>query len=143
MIITQITTDWKKSLRENLPEKSIITFLRSEILAQMKSDGVQSAEDTLIITVLRKSAKSLRDSIEVARTSGRVDLLDQYTAELAVVERYLPVELSDEELKDFVFRTVTDADCSDFETAMSKTRKALSAKAGMGRIVPILREIFK
>ncbi len=56
-------------------------------------------DDTLVVEVLQKMVKQRRESIEMFTNGGRQELADKEAAELAVIERFLPQQLSDEETR--------------------------------------------
>jgi len=72
------------------------------ILAQIKNKEIDSrAEltDEEVVSVLRKEAKKLHDSITAFKDAGRTDLESESQKQLDIVANYLPKELSDEDLK--------------------------------------------
>ncbi len=61
-----------------------------------KTGDLTSDEELKLLT---KAAKQRRESADIYRTQNRPDLLDKELAELAVIEEFLPKQLSDDELK--------------------------------------------
>jgi len=59
--------------------------------------SVQMDDDALVIEVLQKMVKQRRESIEMFEKGGRQELADAEKAEVAVIERFLPAQMSDEE----------------------------------------------
>ena len=59
-------------------------------------------DDQEIIQVLNQQAKQCRETLEAAKRGGRQDILDQSAEELAILNSYLPQQLSPEVLKQFV-----------------------------------------
>ncbi|NDJ61450.1 MAG: GatB/YqeY domain-containing protein [Chloroflexi bacterium] len=66
-----------------------------------------SAED--VVTVLQREVKKRRDSVEEAKNSGRDDLADQEAEQLAVLESFLPQQLSREEIVALVQSAIAEA----------------------------------
>jgi uncharacterized protein YqeY len=66
-------------------------------------------DDAEALTVLSQAAKQRRDSIESFRHGGRDDLADREEAELAIIEGYLPRQLSDEEVREIVGEAIAEA----------------------------------
>jgi len=54
-------------------------------------------DDTLVVEVLQKMVKQRRESIQMFADGGRQELADKEAAEVAVIERFLPQQLSDTE----------------------------------------------
>jgi uncharacterized protein YqeY len=76
------------------------------ILAKVKDRDIelrtatsQPDDDTLVTEVLQKMAKQRKESIELFTAGGRQDRADEEAAELAVIEEFLPSQLSEEETK--------------------------------------------
>jgi uncharacterized protein YqeY len=59
--------------------------------------AVQTEDDALVIEVLQKMVKQRRESIEMFEKGGRQELADGEKAEVAVIERFLPAQMSDAE----------------------------------------------
>jgi uncharacterized protein YqeY len=59
--------------------------------------AVQTDDDALVIEVLQKMVKQRRESIEMFEKGGRQELADNEKAEVAVIERFLPAQMSDAE----------------------------------------------
>jgi len=70
-----------------------------------KGTAVTEADETAIV---QKQAKQRRDSISQFREAGRDDLADKEAAELAIIEEYLPAQVSDEEIDAVVQRIVAE-----------------------------------
>lgn len=72
------------------------------LLAALKNEKIQAQRDLTgeeVESVLRRAVKQRRDSIEQYARGGRQDLVDAETAELAILEEYLPKGLSDAEVE--------------------------------------------
>ena len=70
-----------------------------EIL-QVEKDKQIELEDNQIIEIIAKESKKRKDSIEDYKKSGREDLVNQTNAEIEVLTKYLPKQLSKEELEE-------------------------------------------
>ncbi|MDQ0251166.1 uncharacterized protein YqeY [Sphingomonas kyeonggiensis] len=62
-----------------------------------RTKSVQMDDDALVIEVLQKMVKQRRESIEMFEKGGRQELADAEKAEVAVIERFLPAQMSDAE----------------------------------------------
>lgn len=56
-------------------------------------------DDTLVVEVLQKMVKQRRESIDMYQKGGRAELAEAESAEIAVIERFLPTQLSDDETR--------------------------------------------
>lgn len=75
-------------------------------------DERRELEDQDVIGVLSTLAKQRRDSIEAYRESGRTDLAEKEEAELAVIQEFLPQQLSTEELAAIIDSAVLETGAS-------------------------------
>jgi uncharacterized protein YqeY len=66
--------------------------------SSLRGQGQETLNETQELEILSQLAKQRRDSIEQYRQAGRDDLAQQESQELAIIEEYLPQQLSDEEI---------------------------------------------
>ena len=86
--------------------------------------------DAEVVTVLTREGKKRREAIEAYTAANRQDLADKEAAELAVLEKYLPEQLSEAELQALIDAAVTEAKASGAEgmKAMGAVMKILQPK---------------
>ena len=78
------------------------TLLLSTVLSEIKNKKIElrrEPADADVIDVLRKSIKRRRESVEMYTKGGRKDLADKETAEATALEKYLPAQVSEDELR--------------------------------------------
>ena len=85
--------------------------------------------DTEELQVVRTLIKQRRDSIEQFTKGGRQDLADKETAEIAVLERYLPAAMSPDDLKKLVAEAIAETGATSAKD-LGRVMKAVMAKAG-------------
>ena len=99
----QINNDLKEAMKAK--DKETLTALRAIksqlLLAATDKGGGESSEDAGI-KMLQKLVKQRKESAELYKTQGRNDLADPELAEAAIIEKYLPKQLSAEELKPII-----------------------------------------
>jgi len=89
------------------------------------------------ISVLASAAKKRRESIEQFQKGGRQDLVDQETSELAIIQEYLPKQLSPEEITSVIKEIIvltSATGAADFGKVMPLVMKQLKGKAD-GRMI--------
>ena len=86
--------------------------------------------DAEVVTVLTREGKKRREAIEAYTAANRQDLADKEAAELAVLEKYLPEQLSEAELQALIDAAVAEAKASGAEgmKAMGAVMKILQPK---------------
>ncbi|WP_025763428.1 GatB/YqeY domain-containing protein [Dyadobacter tibetensis] len=99
------------------------------------SNGELSADDE--IKLLTKAAKQRRESAEIYKTQNRADLLEKEEAELAIIEQFLPKQLSEQEVEARLKEIIAQVGATgpaDMGKVMGVATKALAGVAE-GRLV--------
>ena len=102
-------------------------------------------EDSDMLAVLTKEAKQRQESIEEFRKAGRQDLVDKESAELAVLEGYLPEQLSREDIVEVAQRMVGETGASgmkDIGKVMPVLMKELRGRADGKVVNEVVRELL-
>lgn len=90
-------------------KSSTLNFLRSQLKYVIIEKKVESLPDADVIAVIKKQIKQRKDSIDQYQSCGRQDLADKESAELKVLEGYLPAEMSQDELSAIVDAAIKEA----------------------------------
>ena len=97
--------------------------------AEVAGDEAVVLTDEQALGVVRSEAKKRQEAAQIYRDAGRTELADKESAELAIIERYLPAAMSDEELGKIIAE----------EVAKAASSGATGGKA-MGAVVKAVRE---
>jgi len=81
--------------------------LYAEVAASKRDTGLDDSE---VVSVLRKEAKKRQESADLFDKGGSKEKADAERTELAVINKYLPQQLSDEALNSFVQQAITELD---------------------------------
>ena len=118
------------------------TLLLSTVLSEIKNKKIELRRDpvdTDVIDVLRKSIKKRRESIEMYAKGGRQDLADKEQSEAAALEKYLPAQVSDEELRAAVKLAIAGG-ATQIGAVMGKVLPQFKGRADGSVINAIARE---
>jgi hypothetical protein len=99
-------------------------------LAEIKNaviDKRRPLEDNEVVNILRSGVKKRQESIEMFTRGGRQDLVDKETAELKVIERFLPAGLSAAELEALVDAAIAESGAASMKE-IGKVMKAVLPK---------------
>ena len=133
----QITEDMKTAMRaKDALRLGTIRMLLAAI-KQREVDERIVLDDAAVVAIVDKSIKQRKDSIAAFQGAGRTDLVDQETAELAVLQGYLPARLSTDEISAAVATIVTSLGASgpgDMGKVMAAVKAQLAGKAEMGAV---------
>lgn len=140
-IIERINNDIKSAmLKGDKPRLETLRMIKAKLLEKqvekrVSSGGGLSEEDE--IQVLSSSAKMRKEAIEEFEKGGRKDLADRERIELAIIQEYLPEQLSVQEIEKIVENIIKNlgaASASDFGKVMQVAMKEMKGKAD-GKIV--------
>lgn len=133
----RINEDMKAAMRaKDSARLDAIRMLRAAI-KQKEVDGRTTLDDAGIVAVIDKLAKQRRDSIDAFRKAERQDLVDKESAELALLESYLPARLSAEEVAAEVQALLAELGASgpaDMGRAMGAAKARFAGRADMGAV---------
>ena len=133
----RITEDMKAAMRAKAAERLGTIRLLLAAIKQKEVDERIALDDAQVIGVIDKLVKQRKDSIAAFAQAGRTDLVNKETAEMAVLEAYLPQRLSAEEISAEVRRIVAElgaAGPGDMGKVMGAAKAQLAGKADMGMV---------
>jgi len=98
MLNTRLMKDLKKAMQDkNTIKKSVITLLRAGLTNEKIKRKAELTEQEEM-AVVRRELKQTKDSLAEFKKAGRTDLVEKEEAKIAVLETYLPKQLSEAEL---------------------------------------------
>ena len=118
------------------------TLLLGTVLSEVKNRRIElrrDPNDDDVIDVLRKAIKKRRESIEMYDKAGRADLADKERSEAQALEKYLPPQVGDEEIRTAV-RAAISSGAANIGAVMGKVLPQFKGKAEGGAINAIARE---
>lgn len=133
-LFEQISEDIKKAmLARNQMELNALRGVKKEFLeAKTAKGGSGELTDDVAIKILQKMAKQGKDAATIFAEQNREDLAQEYLAQVAVYERYLPKQMSEDEL-DAAIRAIVEqvgaTSPKDMGKVMGVASKQLSGKA--------------
>jgi uncharacterized protein YqeY len=143
----QIDADIKKAmLAQSKDELRALRAIKSMILLAETADGATgelSADAE--IKLLSKASKQRKDSAEIYKTQGRADLEKVEMDELAVIERYLPKQLSEAELAEKIKAIITATGAKgpqEMGKVMGVASKELAGKADGKSISEMVKKLL-
>ena len=93
---------------------------------ELRTASVQPDDDALVTDVLQKMIKQRRESVEMYEKGGRAELAAIETAEIAVIERFLPQQMSEAEAKAAIAVLIAETGAASMKD--------------MGRVMALVRE---
>ena len=132
-----ITDDMKSAMKAGDKDRLKVVRLILAAIKQVEVDKRIELDDAAILGVLEKMVKQRRDSVEQFGKGGRDDLAQIELAEIAVIENYLPEQLSDAELDtliDDAFAATGAETVRDMGKVMGLIKTKAVGRADMGAV---------
>ena len=146
MLKEKLLEDLKESMKDkNVTRKNVVQMVRAAVL-QVEKDKQIEVTDEQIVEIIAKEAKKRRDSIPDYEKSGREDLLKQINEEIAILEEYLPEQLSQEEIEQKVKEIIQEVGASsikDMGMVMKTAKERLGASADRKAINDAAKKVLR
>ena len=125
----QLMADMKVAMKAREEGKlalNVIRMARAHIKQAEIDGGHVDFDDDQVLAILRKEVKQRKETLDEIRNSGRDDLVAETEAEITVLKKYLPPEMSEEAIR----KVVTDviAELEPGQKTMGSVMKAVMAK---------------
>lgn len=137
-LVEKINDDLKAAMKSGDKIRlETIRSIRALILEFQKSGSGKEFTDEDGLRILTAAAKKRKESIEQFTNANRIDLVEKESAELKIIEEYLPKQLSVEEILEEVKKIAFDVgakDKNDFAKVMPIAAKVLKGKAD-GKVI--------
>ncbi len=115
------------------------------ILAKTEKGASAELSEEAEIKLLQKLVKQRKDSMEIFKKEGREDLFQKEEDEVKVIEQFLPVQMSPDELKAALQQIIADTGASsaaDLGKVMGAASKQLAGKADGKSIAAMVKELL-
>ncbi len=139
----RITEDMKAAMRAKEADRLGTIRMLLAACKQREVDERIVLDDVAVVAIVDKLIKQRKDSITAFQQAGRTDLVDKESAELKVLEAYLPARLSAEEVNAAVAALVAElgaAGPGDMGKVMGAAKARLAGKADMGQVSAAVKQ---
>ena len=132
-LFDQISADIKTAMlaREKVALEALRGIKKEFLEAKTAKGGDGTLPDEVAVKILQKMVKQRKESASIFAQQNRVDLADNELAEVAVIERYLPAQMSDTELEAAVAAIIAQVGATgpqDMGKVMGVASKQLAGK---------------
>ena len=139
----QIDNDLKLALKSG--DKftlSVLRMLKSEIINESRKGSLHTLTDDEVLKVIKKGVKTRKDSIEEYKKYGKLDTVNELAKEVDILNKYLPQEMSEEEIIKIVNEVFEELKPSSMKN-MGNLMKVISSKitnADMSLVSKIVKD---
>jgi len=138
----RITDDMKAAMRAKETARLGTIRLLLAAIKQKEVDERIELDDAAVCSIVEKLIKQRKDSISQFQAAGRDDLVTAEQAELAVLQTYLPKQLSAAEVEAAVLAAISEsgaASARDMGKVMGLLKSRLGGRADMGQVSALIR----
>ena len=145
-LLSTLNDDMKTAMRAKDKERlAVIRMLKASLQnEEIKVGHELNADEEL--TILSREMKQRRDSLTEFEKAGRDDLSEKVKVEIAIVEEYLPAQLTDEEIREIVKQAIAKTGATsakEFGKVMSAVMPQLKGKADGNQVNAIVKELLQ
>ena len=137
-----ITDDMKLAMKaQDKPALKAIRMILGAI-KQKEIDERIDLDDNQVMAVIQKMVKQRKDSISQFSDAGRNDLVEVEEAELLIINKYMPKQLSQDEIEAAVVKAISDTGADsmkDMGKLMGILKGQLDGKADMGQVSQLIK----
>lgn len=143
----KIMTELKAAMlaKDEAALRSLRAVKAAILLAKTSEGGSGELKEEDEIKLLQKLVKQRKDSLEIFRQQNREDLAKKEEEEIVVIEKFLPVQMSPEELKTEIEKIITTVGASspaDMGKVMGVASKQFAGKADGKTISSLVKELL-
>jgi len=133
----RITEDMKTALKAADKERLSTIRLALAAIKQREVDERITLDDAQVLAVLDKMIKQRREAIAQFQSGGRADLVARETAEIGVLQGYLPAQMSEAELDELIAQSIAAASATsvkDMGKVMALVKPKAQGRADLGAV---------
>ncbi len=133
----RITEDMKAAMRSGEKDRLATIRLIMAGIKQREVDERITLDDAQVLSVLEKMIKQRREAIVQFESGGRADLVAKESAEVAVLQGYMPSQLSDAEVDALISEAIAStgaASVKDMGKVMAAVKAKAQGRADMGAV---------
>lgn len=142
-MVEQLEKDMIEAMKNKEKERLTVIRMVKASLKQEQIDHKKELNEDLLIDVVNKQIKMRKDSISEFAKGNRQDLIEQAQSEIDILMKYLPEQLSEEEVLkviDEIFADVKPESQKDMGRVMGPVQARLKGRADMKMVSTIIRE---
>jgi uncharacterized protein YqeY len=133
----RITEDMKSAMRAGEKERLATIRLALAAIKQREVDERVTLDDAQVLAVVEKMIKQRREAISQFETGGRADLVAKEKAEIAVLQGYLPAQMTEADLDALIAEAIAAtgaASIKDMGKVMAVVKPKAQGRADMGAV---------
>jgi hypothetical protein len=142
-VLDQLNNDMKEAMKAKDRERLTTIRMIKSALQNEEIDKGRELEADEELAILSREKKQRLESYEEFEKAGRTDLMDKLDDEIAIVDKYLPEQLSEDEIRDLVDETIEEVGAEsmkDMGDVMSNVMPKVQGRADGSQVNALVRE---
>src|SRR5512137_1471072 len=142
---SQLGDDLKTALRSGDKLRLSVLRLLSALIKNREVEKRGPLTDAEVLQAIVASCKQRQEAIEQFKQGGRADLVEKESAELSILQSYLPVPLTGEELRGLIRQTIQDVQAAspkDMGKVMAALMPKVAGRADGKAVSALVREML-
>jgi hypothetical protein len=139
----RINDDVKTAMRSKDKDRLGVLRLITAAFKQKEVDERIELDDTMVLAIMNKMTKQIRDSIQQFEQAGRDDLAAKEDFELKIIQEYLPAQLTEDEISQIITECVAASGAEstkDMGKVMGLLKPRLQGRADMGKVSGLVKQ---
>ncbi len=146
-LVEKINADLKAAMlaKDEIGLRGIRAIKAAILMAQTETGASKDLTPEKEIAILQKLVKQRKDSITIFEQQNRTDLADKEKEEVAVIEKYLPAQMSEDEIEVMVKEIISStgaAGMKDMGKVMGAASKSMAGKADGTLISQVVKKLL-
>ncbi|TGA99579.1 GatB/YqeY domain-containing protein [Sporolactobacillus shoreae] len=126
-LVDRLNSDMKQAMKaRDKARLSVIRMIKTALQNESIKKGTELSEEEAL-TVLSHELKQRKDSLQEFENAGRQDLVDEVSNEIAIVQTYMPEQLSEEDVISIIDETISEVGAGS-KADIGKVMKAIMPK---------------
>jgi len=138
----RINDDVKTAMRSKDKDRLGVLRLITAAFKQKEVDERIELDDTMVLAIMTKMTKQIRDSIDQFEKAGRNDLVVKEAFELNIIQEYLPAQLTEDEISQIIAESIEACgaeSAKDMGKVMGLLKPRLQGRADMGKVSGLVK----
>lgn len=137
-ILADLTASMKAKDAEKL---GVLRMLKAAFLNESKAaSGSDTLDDKTVVVILKREAKKRKEAATAYTEGNRPELAEKENAELAIIETYLPEQMSDEDVSAIVDEVIANMESPQFGAVMGAVMKKTAGQVDGDQVKKLVEE---
>ena len=141
-LVEQLKKDMVEAMKEKDKDRLTVIRMVKAALDKERIDKKVEVNDELLIDVVNKQIKMRNDSLDEFTKAERDDLVEKTNAELVILKKYLPEQLSDDEVMNIIDEAISSLNATtmkDMGNVMKEVNPKVKGRTDMKKVSEIIK----